>query len=136
MRSTHAPHTHNIVIPPLRMFLKMVDRGKAMLRFITDECPDDRGDVLTLFTRKYPELGLRAITKTVAKKMGMYVQPHARTPQNHTHTLTHTLTHTRYQRCRYVHALAQALHAHWMFPTRPSWSLHVRFFVEARRSQG
>ena len=57
--------------PPLRMLVQMVDRGKTMLRFITSECPDDRGDVLTLFRRKYPELGLRAITKTVAQTMGM-----------------------------------------------------------------
>jgi len=50
---------------------KMTDRAKTMLRFINFECPDDRGDVLTLFRRKYPELGLRFITKDVAEKVGI-----------------------------------------------------------------
>ena len=78
----------------------MVDRGKTMLRFITSECPDDRGDILTLFRHKYPELGLRAITQNVAKKMGRitYMHAHAHAPlpppppppPNHTYTLTNT----------------------------------------------
>jgi len=51
----------------------MVERAKAMLRFLDEECPADAGNVLTLFRKRYPQYGLRAITLSVTKKIGMSV---------------------------------------------------------------
>ena len=51
----------------------MVERAKAMLRFLDEECPADAGNVLTLFRQKYPQYGLRAITLAVTTKIGMCV---------------------------------------------------------------
>ena len=48
----------------------MADRASTMLNFIEVECPDNRGDVLTLFREKYPQYGLRSITLSVTTKMG------------------------------------------------------------------
>ena len=51
----------------------MVERAKAMLRFLDEECPADAGNVLTLFRKRYPQYGLRAITLSVTKKIGVSV---------------------------------------------------------------
>ena len=41
-----------------------------MLRFLDEECPANAGNVLTLFRKRYPQYGLRAITLSVTKKIG------------------------------------------------------------------
>ena len=48
----------------------MVDRAKAMLKFVDKECPADAGNVLTRFRNKYPDYGLRAISLAVTEKFG------------------------------------------------------------------
>lgn len=47
----------------------MSSRASAMLKFIKKECPERRGDVITLFRRKYPHYGLRWITRDVCEKL-------------------------------------------------------------------
>ena len=47
----------------------MSSRASAMLKFIKKECPEGRGDVITLFRRKYPHYGLRWITRDVCEKL-------------------------------------------------------------------
>ena len=47
----------------------MKSRASAMLRFIKQECPLQRGDVMTLFRAKYPHYGLRWITRDVCEKL-------------------------------------------------------------------
>ena len=48
----------------------MSSRASAMVKFITKECPEGRGDVITLFRNKYPHYGLRWIARDVCEKMG------------------------------------------------------------------
>ena len=62
----------------------MCNRTKTMLRFVEKECPSNRGNVLTLFRKKYPMFGLRTMTKSIIEKLGKFVA----------HTVTHTHTHT------------------------------------------
>lgn len=67
----------------------MSDRASTMLKFINVECPDNRGDVLTLFREKYPQYGLRSITLSVTKKMRkLFVCPACLFANQHTLTLT------------------------------------------------
>ena len=47
----------------------MSSRASAMFKFIKKECPERRGDVITLFRRKYPHYGLRWITRDVCEKL-------------------------------------------------------------------
>lgn len=51
----------------------MIERAKMMLRFLDEECPANAGNVLTLFRKRYPQYGLRAITLSVTKKIGTSV---------------------------------------------------------------
>ena len=68
----------------------MADRARVMLRFIDEECPHERGDVLTAFRHKYPHYGLRQITFSVASKLGnLATCTHTR---DNTHTTTTTTT--------------------------------------------
>ena len=47
----------------------MRSRALAMVKFIKKECPEGRGDVMTLFRNKYPHYGLRWITRDVCEKL-------------------------------------------------------------------
>ena len=47
----------------------MSSRASAMLKFIKKECPERRGDVITLFRTKYPHYGLRWIACDVCEKL-------------------------------------------------------------------
>ena len=90
----------------------MCDRAKTMLNFMENECPDDCGNVLTLFRQKYPNFGLRAITMTVINKIGNGVCMHC----VHTHILTQPSPPAyRYQGSRYIHTMAQTLYVVWQF---------------------
>ena len=60
----------------------MCNRAKTMLRFVEKECPSNRGNVLTLFRKKYPSFGLRTMTLSIIEKLGNIT---------HTHTHTHTV---------------------------------------------
>ena len=64
----------------------MCNRAKIMLRFIEKECPSNQGNVLTLFRKKYPTFGLRAITKNIIKKFRKCVDACAHTGRARTHT--------------------------------------------------
>ena len=46
----------------------MSNRASSMLKFIEKECPEGRGDVITLFRTKYPHYGLRWIARDVCEK--------------------------------------------------------------------
>ena len=48
---------------------EMRSRALAMVKFIKKECPEGRGDVMTLFRNKYPHYGLRWITRDVCEKL-------------------------------------------------------------------
>ena len=72
----------------------MADRAKMMLRFIEDECPSYAGNVLTLFRKKYPQYGLRAISLAVTEKIGnvCHVCVCVRVCNVHMHACMHTCT--------------------------------------------
>ena len=103
----------------------MCNRAKAMLNFITTECPETRGDVLTAFRQKYHQYGLRQITLTVIKKMSkcllgcMHCTPSPLSPHS---LITHT--HNRYKRPRYIHAVAIVLPATWVLQTGQERSIY------------
>ena len=65
----------------------MSSRASAMLKFIKKECPEGRGDVITLFRNKYPHYGLRWITRDVCEKLGKLLAclppSHLPTPPHH-----------------------------------------------------
>ena len=49
---------------------EMISRASAMLKFVQKECPESRGDVVTMFREKYPHYGLRWIACDVCEKLG------------------------------------------------------------------
>ena len=70
----------------------MCNRAKTMLNFVEKECPSNRGNVLTLFRKKYPMFGLRTITNNIIGKFGTthtYLHIH----RTHTRSRTHTYIH-------------------------------------------
>ena len=69
----------------------MKRRATAMLKFVTKECPQDRGDVITLFHKQYPHYGLRWITREVCEKLSKCPASTPRSPIPHVHPLTRPL---------------------------------------------
>ena len=99
----------------------MSSRASAMLKFIKKECPEGRGDVITLFRTKYPHYGLRWIARDVCEKLcKLFACPLACLPAYNLSPPHHHLQFIylfRYKRCGYFHTLAQILFGKRLFQT-------------------